>query len=89
MFINNKNENKKYRSPKQCREQWNCYINPVVKKGAWTVDEDFKLLKEVQGQGRKWSQICRTKLVGRTENALKNRYNFLIQNKKILNPTQT
>lgn len=27
--------NKVFRSAKQCREHWNCYLNPQLKKGPW------------------------------------------------------
>jgi len=27
--------NKIYRNPKQCREHWNCYLDPNIKKGFW------------------------------------------------------
>ena len=26
-----------YREPKQCREHWNCYLNPEIKKGPWSI----------------------------------------------------
>lgn len=65
VYYQNPSEDKKYRHPKQCREQWNCYLNPALKKGPWNVDEDLSLLRLVEREGRKWSNICK-KMVGRT-----------------------
>lgn len=35
LFLKNCLPNKIYRCPKQCREHWNCYLNPQLKKGPW------------------------------------------------------
>lgn len=68
-----------FRKAKQCREHWSCYLNPVLKKGPWEEEEDIKLVKEILSHkgAKKWSLIAK-KFNGRTENALKNRYNLLI-----------
>ena len=34
-------EGKIFRSAKQCREHWNCYLNPKLKKGPWNIGEDI------------------------------------------------
>jgi hypothetical protein len=72
-----------YRSAKQCREHWNCYLNPQLKKGPWTIDEDILLLTLIRGNNgdKKWSEIVFS-FEGRTENALKNRYTLLIDKQK-------
>ena len=44
LFLKNQAEDRKYRHPKQCKEQWNCYLNPSLKKGPWQPTEDVKLL---------------------------------------------
>jgi hypothetical protein len=31
----NESPNKVFRSAKQCREHWNCFLNPSLKKGPW------------------------------------------------------
>ena len=36
LYFMNTNPNKIYRCAKQCREHWNCYLNPNLKKGPWT-----------------------------------------------------
>lgn len=32
------------RNGKQCREHWNNSKNPEVKKGSWTIEEDFLIM---------------------------------------------
>lgn len=76
-----------YRTAKQCREHWSCYLDPRIKKGPWDQDEDKKLLQivlESQCQ-KKWS-IIKQQFEGRTENALKNRYNLLLEKQKKITP---
>ena len=43
------------RSGKRCRERWFNALNPQVKKGEWTIEEDFKiyLLYSQYGNGQK------------------------------------
>lgn len=65
LYHSNQTDDKKYRHPKQCKEQWSCYLNPTIKKGAWDITEDYNLLKQVEILGRKWSLIC-PELPGRT-----------------------
>ena len=55
-------------------------MNPKLKKGPWSKDEDILLLSNVlknNGQKR-WSEIVKD-FNGRTENALKNRYTLIIE----------
>ena len=49
--------NKVFRSAKQCREHWNCYLNPQLKKGPWEIEEDIQLLEQIKGNNcdKKWS----------------------------------
>jgi len=56
---------KTFRSPKQCREHWTCYMDPELKKGPWRPQEDLTLLKEFVRLGKRWSEIAK-KLQGRT-----------------------
>ncbi|CAN0227624.1 unnamed protein product, partial [Hapterophycus canaliculatus] len=64
------------RSGKQCRERWHNHVDERVKKGEWSAEED-QILCEAQRQlGNRWSEMSRI-LVGRSENAIKNRFNSL------------
>lgn len=61
------------RSGKQCREHWNNSLNPEVKKGLWTVEEDFLIMvfyKKYNGSWKKISPLFEQ----RTENSIKNRF---------------
>ena len=61
------------RSGKQCRERWFNALNPQVKKGEWTIEEDFKIYLLYSQYGGKWSKIA-LNFPNRTENSIKNRF---------------
>jgi hypothetical protein len=61
------------RSGKQCRERWFNTLNPEVKKGEWTAEEDFRIFELFSKYGSKWSKIA-SHFQGRTENSIKNRF---------------
>ena len=63
----------KGRSGKQCRERWFNTLNPNVKKGQWSEEEDYTIFKLFSEYGSKWSKIA-AQFKGRTENAIKNRF---------------
>ena len=74
------------RTGKQCRERWRNHLDPELKRcveirdnqgrEAWEEEEDVILLDAHVKHGNKWKEITRL-LQGRSENAVKNRYNIL------------
>jgi len=63
----------KGRSGKQCRERWFNTLNPNVKKGNWSPEEDFIIFESYRQIGSQWTKIA-AKIPGRTENSIKNRF---------------
>jgi len=57
---------------KQCRERWYNHLNPALKKGGWTEEEDGLLLAAQRKWGNAWTKIAK-EVPGRSENAVKNR----------------
>lgn len=58
------------RSGKQIRERWFNTLNPTLKKGNWSSEEEQVLIKLVMLFGSKWSKLVRF-FSGRTENSIK------------------
>mmetsp|Transcript_98084 Transcript_98084/g.280692 ORF Transcript_98084/g.280692 Transcript_98084/m.280692 type:complete len:842 (-) Transcript_98084:241-2766(-) len=59
---------------KQCRERWYNQLDPAINTGPWKQDEDQQLLEAQRRHGNRWNKIAKL-LAGRTENAVKNRFN--------------
>ena len=68
---------------KQLQERWNNHLNPDMKKGGWTAEEDLQLLELFLKYDRKWTSIA-AELGCRTANSAKNRINSLIIKEKQL-----
>ena len=59
------------RCGKQCRERWVNILNPGVKKGNWTQDEQKLIFHNLKRFFTSWSLMAK-ELDGRTENSIKN-----------------
>lgn len=63
----------KNRTVRQCRDRWNHYLNPELKSGKWTTNEDRILIKKLEEIGPFWHRISLF-IKGRTPNSIRNRY---------------
>jgi hypothetical protein len=64
------------RNPRQCRERYKNYLNPDLRRGDWTLEEDRLLELKHQECGAKWNKIGRF-FVNRSDISLRNRWMIL------------
>jgi hypothetical protein len=62
-----------YGTPRQCRERWMNYVNPLLQIRAWTPEEDALLDRKVAELGGNWVVIV-TFFSNRSTNSVKNRF---------------
>ncbi|CAM9015271.1 unnamed protein product [Wickerhamomyces anomalus] len=61
------------RKPKDCRKRWTNSLDPNLKKGKWTAQEDEKLLASYKIHGSSWQKIS-LDIPGRTDDQCAKRY---------------
>jgi hypothetical protein len=83
MMWGNLQEDLKGRSGKSCRERWFNHLDPKIKRTDWSVEEQWVLFILRNQQDEKWSLISK-KLIGRTDNSVKNYWNSRLR-KRIQN----
>ncbi|KFM26733.1 Transcriptional activator Myb [Auxenochlorella protothecoides] len=65
---------------KQCRERWHNHLNPAIKHGNWTREEDEVVVRFHACHGNQWAKLAQF-VPGRTDNALKNHWNSTLRRK--------
>jgi hypothetical protein len=68
------------RHGKQCRERYVNHLNPQLKKGDWTDDEEAVLIALRQIHGNRWANISK-ELPGRSDNDVKNHWYSTVKRK--------
>ncbi|XP_028778709.1 transcription factor GAMYB-like isoform X1 [Neltuma alba] len=66
------------RCGKSCRLRWANHLRPELKKGAFTEEEERRIIELHARMGNKWARMA-TELPGRTDNEIKNYWNTRIK----------
>nr|KYP54573.1 Transcription factor GAMYB [Cajanus cajan] len=66
------------RCGKSCRLRWANHLRPDLKKGAFTAEEESRIIELHSKMGNKWARMA-AELPGRTDNEIKNYWNTRIK----------
>lgn len=65
------------RTSKDCRKRWFHSLDPTLKRGRWTADEDRILIEAYESYGPAWNRIAQL-ISGRTDDQCSKRYNDVL-----------
>ncbi|CAG8535347.1 12138_t:CDS:2, partial [Acaulospora morrowiae] len=68
------------RDGKQCRERWHNHLNPDLKYGPLTAEEDLKIIEYHSKMGTKWAVM--SQMLNRPANLIKNRFYSSLSKKR-------
>lgn len=69
------------RCGKSCRLRWANHLRPDLKKGAFTQEEEHRIIELHAKMGNKWARMA-AELPGRTDNEIKNYWNTRIKRRQ-------